>query len=99
VKLSSEPAKRSPGIDSRQTRLQYTRISITSNRKITACGCLEGALLDKLLSLEPRIAGENLLEPHAEFDEVPVARARCFVTTNPTCYEWTSVCIENTAVC
>lgn len=57
--------------------------------------------MDTLLSLEPRIAGENLLEPHAEFAEVLDIGVPgfCFATTNPTCYPWTSHCIENTAYC
>lgn len=67
--------------------------------KITACKCLKESLLDTLLNLEPRIAGENPLEPHAEFAEVPKTGGRCFATTNPTCYPWTSHCIENTVVC
>ncbi len=55
--------------------------------------------MDTLLSLEPRIAGENLLEPRAEFTEVADLEGRCFDTTTPTCFAWTTACIENTAVC
>ncbi|MGH3155088.1 MAG: hypothetical protein ACRDNF_00715 [Streptosporangiaceae bacterium] len=55
--------------------------------------------METLLSLEPRIAGKSLLEPRAEFAEIADIQGRCFETTNPTCYKWTTACIENTAVC
>lgn len=56
--------------------------------------------MDTLLSLEPRIAGENPLEPHAEFPEIhDGGEPPCFATTTPTCFPWTSVCIESTTVC
>ncbi len=55
--------------------------------------------MDTLLSLEPRVAGENLREPRAEFAESADGEGRCFDTTNPTCYKWTTACIENTIVC
>ncbi len=60
---------------------------------------LKGAIVDTLLSLEPRVAGENLREPRAEFAESADGEGRCFDTTNPTCYKWTTACIENTIVC
>jgi hypothetical protein len=54
--------------------------------------------LDKLLSLEPRTAGGNVLEPHAEFAELPDMVGRCYETTQPTCVGWTVYCV-NTHEC
>jgi hypothetical protein len=91
--LSSYPLQR---VDSHQPRPQHN-----DHRKTTACGCLKESPLDTLLSLEPRIAGEDLLEPHAEFTEVLDIGAPgfCNETTSPTCYKVTSICIESTLFC
>jgi hypothetical protein len=57
--------------------------------------------LDTLLNLEPRTAGEDLLEPRAEFTEVLDIGTPgfCEITTSPTCYQFTTFCEDSTRLC
>jgi len=53
--------------------------------------------MDTLLMLEPRAAGEDLLEPQVEFDEALAVQLR-ICTATETCAV-THVCIDNTKYC